>query len=138
MTQKCPLNVIGDPEPDVKKIGATRNLSKFCGTNLVLFGAISLLSVIVQQRSSILKVSCRRYITRLLGSGCGPKKGVRRRFRDCGAFPQQDCLLPQRQAPSHLVGQHPALRKGSAAKRGEHARVQGSEVLGDAVEVWPD
>ena len=101
-TQKCPLNVIGDPEPDVKKIGATRNLSKFCGTNLVLFGAISLLSVIVQQRSSILKVSCRRYITRLLGSGCGPKKGVRRRFRDCGAFPQQDCLLPQRQAPSAI------------------------------------
>lgn len=44
----------------------------------------------------------------------------------------------KRQAPSHLVGQHPALRKGSAAKRGEHARVQGSEVLGDAVEVWPD
>ena len=44
----------------------------------------------------------------------------------------------KRQAPSHLVEQHPALRKGSAAKRGEHARVQGSEVLGDAVEVWPD
>ena len=51
---------------------------------------------------------------------------------------KQDCLLPQHQAPSHLVEQHPALRKGSAAKRGEHARVQGSEVLGDAVEVWPD
>ena len=73
--QKCPLNVIGDPEADVKKIGATSNLSKFCGTNLVLFGAISLLSVVAQQRLSILKVSCRNYTTRLLGSGCGPKKG---------------------------------------------------------------
>ena len=73
--QKCPLNVIGDPEADVKKIGATSNLSKFCGSNLVLFGAISLLSVVVQQRLSILKVSCRNYTTQLLGSGCGPKKG---------------------------------------------------------------
>ena len=101
--QKCPLNVIGDPEADVKKIGATSNLSKFCGSNLVLFGAISLLSVVAQQRLSILKVSCRNYTTRLLGSGCGPKKGVCRRFRDCGAFPRQDCLLPQRSAKRHLT-----------------------------------
>ena len=77
--------------------------ANFFGTHLVLFGAISLLCVVVQQRSSILKVSCRKYTTRLLGGGCGPKKGVCRRFRDCGAFPRQDCLLPQRSAKRHLT-----------------------------------
>ena len=138
--QKCPLNVIGDPEVDVKIIGATSNLSKFCGTNLVLFGAISLLSVVAQQRLSILKVSCRNYTTRLLGSGCGPKKGSSQEISRlwCVSSARLPLTPAQRQAPSHLVEQHPALRKGSAAKRGEHARVQGSEVLGDAVEVWPD